>query len=91
MFLIYISLLQIAWVFLNCYLYSALIEANNLLVPAALPLASFGAAFGASAMGYVLEHIGPIGSLSFSVGAMFVTALLTIPFLRRVSSNEEKK
>lgn len=90
LFLTYISLLQIAWVFLNCYLYSALIAANNLLVPAALPLASFGAAFGASAMGYVLQHGGPIGSLSFSVGAMLVTALLTIPFLRRVSSTEKK-
>ena len=47
-------------------------------------------AFGASAMGYVLEHGGPIGSLGFSVGAMFVTALLTIPFLRRVSSNHKQ-
>lgn len=37
LFLFYVSLLQIGWIFLNCYLYSALIEANNLLVPAATP------------------------------------------------------
>jgi hypothetical protein len=55
MFLLYISLQQVARILLNCYLYSALIEANNLLVPAARPIASFGSAFGACAMGYVLE------------------------------------
>jgi hypothetical protein len=83
MFLLYISLLQIAWIFLNCYLYSALIDANNLLVPAATPVSSFGSAFGASAMGFVLEHGGLMGSLSLTSGALALTALLTIPFLRR--------
>jgi hypothetical protein len=81
MFLLYISLLQIGWIFLNCYLYSALIEVNNLLVPAAIPLATFGSALGASAMGYVLEHEGLIGSLALAVGATILTALLTIPFI----------
>jgi predicted MFS family arabinose efflux permease len=83
MFLGYISLLQIAWIFLNCYLYSALIEANNLLVPAATPLSSFGSAFGASAMGYVLQHGGLMGSMWLAVGALGLTALLTMPFLTR--------
>jgi predicted MFS family arabinose efflux permease len=81
MFLLYIALLQIGWIFLNCYLYSALIELNNLLVPAAMPLATFGAALGASAMGYVLEHDGLMGSLALAVGATILTALLTIPFI----------
>ena len=81
MFLLYIALLQIGWIFLNCYLYSALIEVNNLLVPAAMPLATFGSALGASAMGYVLEHDGLIGSLALAVGATTLTALLTIPFI----------
>ena len=81
MFLLYIALLQIGWIFLNCYLYSALIEVNNLLVPAATPLATFGSALGASAMGYVLEHDGLIGSLALAVGATILTALLTIPFI----------
>jgi predicted MFS family arabinose efflux permease len=83
MFLGYISLLQIAWIFLNCYLYSALIEANNLLVPAATPLSSFGSAFGASAMGYVLQHGGLIGSMWLAVGALGLMALSTMPFLGR--------
>ena len=83
MFLGCISLLQIAWVFLNCYLYSALIDANNLLVLAATPLSSFGSAFGASAMGYVLQHGGLIGSMWLAVGALGLTALLTMPFLAR--------
>jgi MFS transporter, DHA1 family, inner membrane transport protein len=83
LFVASIGLLQIAWIFLNCYLYSALIEANNLLVPAATPLASFGSAFGASAMGYVLEHDGLRGALCLSIGALGLTAFLTIPFLGR--------
>jgi predicted MFS family arabinose efflux permease len=83
MFLGYISLLQIAWIFLNCYLYSALINANNLLVPAATPLSSFGSAFGASAMGYVLQHGGLMGSLWLALGALGLTALLTMPLLTR--------
>jgi predicted MFS family arabinose efflux permease len=81
MFLLYIAVLQVAWIFLNCYLYSALIEVNNLLVPAAMPLATFGSALGASAMGYVLEHDGLTGSLVLAVGATVLTAFLTIPFL----------
>jgi MFS transporter, DHA1 family, inner membrane transport protein len=83
LFLLYISLLQAGWIFLNCYLYSALIDANKLLVAAATPVSSFGSAFGASAMGYVLEHGGLQGALSLSVAALGLTALLTIPFLRR--------
>jgi predicted MFS family arabinose efflux permease len=81
MFLLYIAVLQIAWIFLNCYLYSALIEVNNLLVPAAMPLATFGSALGAGAMGYVLEHGGLMGSLALGVGATVLTAFLTIPFI----------
>jgi predicted MFS family arabinose efflux permease len=75
--------LQIAWIFLNCHLYSALIQANNLLVPAATPVSAFGSALGASAMGYVLERGGLIGALSLSVAALGLTALLTLPFLGR--------
>lgn len=81
-FLAYISLLQIAWVFLNCYLYTAVIEVNNLLVPAATPVSTLGAVLGASLMGYVLEHGGLTGSLSVCLSAMLLTALLTLPFLR---------
>ena len=82
LFLVYISLLQIGWIFLNCYLYSALIDANNLLVPAATPLATFGSVVGASAMGYVLDYGGLTGALILTVGSMLLTALLTLPFLR---------
>jgi predicted MFS family arabinose efflux permease len=82
LFLLYISLLQIGWIFLNCYLYSALIDANNLLVPAATPFSALGSVAGASAMGYVLDHSGIIGSLTLTVGSMLLTALLTMPFLR---------
>jgi predicted MFS family arabinose efflux permease len=82
LFLFYISLLQIGWIFLNCYLYSALIDANNLLVPAATPFSALGSVVGASAMGYVLDHSGMIGSLTLTVGSMLLTALLTMPFLR---------
>ena len=81
-FLFYISLLQIGWIFLNCYIYSALIEANNLLVPAASPSSALGSVLGASAMGYVLDHGGMTGSLTLTVGSMVLTALLTVPFLR---------
>jgi predicted MFS family arabinose efflux permease len=83
LFLFYISLLQIGWIFLNCYLYTALIDANNLLVPAATPFSALGSVVGASAMGYVLDHGGIIGSLGLTVGAMLLTALLTMPFLRK--------
>jgi predicted MFS family arabinose efflux permease len=83
LFLVYISLLQIGWIFLNCYLYSALIDANNLLVPAATPVSTLGAVVGASAMGYVLDHGGATGSLILTVGSMLLTALLTLPFLPR--------
>ena len=82
LFLFYISLLQIGWIFLNCYLYSALIDANNLLVPAATPSSALGSVVGASAMGYVLDHGGMVGSLILTVGSMVLTAILTMPFLR---------
>ncbi len=82
LFLFYISLLQIGWIFLNCYLYSALIDANNLLVPAATPSSALGSVVGASAMGYVLDHSGMIGLLVLTVGSMLLTAILTMPFLR---------
>ncbi len=82
LFLFYTSVLQIGWIFLNCYLYSALIDANNLLVPAATPSSTLGSVIGASAMGYVLDHGGMIGSLILTVGSMLLTATLTMPFLR---------
>jgi predicted MFS family arabinose efflux permease len=82
LFVFYISLLQIGWIFLNCYLYSALIDANNLLVPAATPSSAFGSVVGASAMGYVRDHGGIMGALALTVGSMLLTALLTLPFLR---------
>jgi predicted MFS family arabinose efflux permease len=82
LFLFYISLLQIGWIFLNCYLYSALIDANNLLVPAATPSSALGSVVGASAMGYVLDHGGMTGSLVLTGGSMLLTAALTMPFLR---------
>jgi predicted MFS family arabinose efflux permease len=82
LFLFYISLLQIGWIFLNCYLYTALIDANNLLVPAATPFSALGSVVGASVMGYVLDHGGMFGSLVLTVGSMLLTAGLTMPFLR---------
>ena len=82
LFVFYISLLQIGWIFLNCYLYSALIDANNLLVPAATPVSALGSVVGASAMGYVLDHGGMIGALALTMASMLITALLTVPFLR---------
>jgi hypothetical protein len=82
LFVFYISLLQIGWIFLNCYLYSALIDANNLLVPAATPVSALGSVVGASAMGYVLDHGGMIGALALTTGSMLLTTLLTLPFLR---------
>jgi predicted MFS family arabinose efflux permease len=88
LFLFYISLLQIGWIFLNCYIYSALIDANNLLVPAASPSSALGSVVGASAMGYVLDHGGMTGSLVLTVGCMILTVLLTIPFLRSHASEK---
>jgi predicted MFS family arabinose efflux permease len=82
LFVFYISLLQIGWIFLNCYLYSALIDANNLLVPAATPFSAVGSVVGASAMGYVLDHGGMMSALALTTGSMMLTALLTLPFLR---------
>ena len=81
-FVFYISLLQIGWIFLNCYLYSALIDANNLLVPAATPFSALGSVVGASAMGYVLDHGGMMSALVLTMGSLILTALLTLPFLR---------
>jgi predicted MFS family arabinose efflux permease len=88
LFLIYISLLQIGWIFLNCYLYTALIQANNLLVPAATPFSAVGSVAGAGVMGYVIEHFGMDGTLALSVGSMLLTALLTMPFLPRRAGGE---
>jgi predicted MFS family arabinose efflux permease len=82
LFVFYISLLQIGWIFLNCYLYSALIDANNLLVPAATPASTVGSVIGASAMGYVFDHGGMMSALALSMGSMMLTAILTLPFLR---------
>jgi predicted MFS family arabinose efflux permease len=82
LFVFYISLLQMGWIFLNCYLYSALIDANNLLVPAATPFSALGSVIGASAMGYVLDHGGITSALALTLGSMLLTALLTLPFLR---------
>ena len=82
LFVFYIALLQIGWIFLNCYLYSALIDANNLLVPAATPVSTFGSVVGASSMGYVLDHGGMTSALALTMGSMLLTALLTLPFLR---------
>jgi predicted MFS family arabinose efflux permease len=82
LFVCYISLLQIGWIFLNCYLYSALIDANNLLVPAATPVSTFGSVVGASSMGYALDHGGMTSALALTMGSMLLTALLTLPFLR---------
>ncbi len=81
-FVLYISFLQIGWIFLNCYLYSALIEADNLLVPAATPFSALGSVVGAGAMGYALDHGGMMSALGLTLGSMLVTALLTLPFLR---------
>ena len=82
LFLLYISLLQNGWIFLNCYLYTALIKENNLLVPAATPVSTLGSVIGASAMGYMLDRGGVIGSLTLTVGCMVLTAILCMPFLR---------
>jgi predicted MFS family arabinose efflux permease len=88
LFLLNISLLQIAWIALGCYLYSALIHYNNLLVPAATSLSSFGSAFGAGAVGFVLEHGGVTATLILTTGALALTAILTIPMLVRARQGE---
>ena len=89
LFLLNISLLQIAWIALGCYLYSALIRYNNLLVPAATSLSSFGSAFGAGAVGLVLEHGGLTATLMLTTGALALTAMLTIPVLIRARQSEK--
>lgn len=89
LFLLNISLLQIAWIALGCYLYSALIHYNNLLVPAATSLSSFGSAFGAGAVGLVLEHGGVTATLILTTGALALTAMLTIPVLIRARQLEK--
>ncbi len=81
-FLLSISILQIAWIFLNCTLYAALIEANNLLVPAATTFSCLGAAFGATAMGFVFERGGLAGSLVLAMVALGITAAITVPFMQ---------
>jgi predicted MFS family arabinose efflux permease len=88
-FLLNISLLQIAWIALGCYLYSALIRYNNLLVPAATSLSSFGSAFGAGAVGFALEHGGVTATLILTTGALALTAMLTIPMLIRARQAEQ--
>jgi predicted MFS family arabinose efflux permease len=88
-FLLNISLLQIAWIALGCYLYSALIHYNNLLVPAATSLSSFGSAFGAGAVGFVLERGGVTATLILTTGALALTAMLTIPVLIRARRLEK--
>jgi predicted MFS family arabinose efflux permease len=88
-FLLNISLLQIAWIALGCYLYSALIHYNNLLVPAATSLSSFGSAFGASAVGFVLEHGGVTAILILTTVALALAAMLTIPMLIRAREAEK--
>ncbi len=88
-FLFSISLLQIAWISLGCHLYSALIHFNNLLVPAATLLSSFGSAFGASAVGLVLEHGGLAGILILTTGALSLTALLTLPFVSQARGSHD--
>lgn len=89
LFLLNISLLQIAWIALGCYLYSALIHYNNLLVPAATSLSSFGSAFGAGAVGFALEHGGVTATLILTTGALALTAMLTIPVLTRARKIEK--
>jgi predicted MFS family arabinose efflux permease len=89
MFLLNISLLQIGWIALGCYLYSALIHYNNLLVPAATSLSSFGSAFGAGAVGFVLTHGGVTATLILTTGALALTAMLTIPVLIRARQVEK--
>ena len=89
LFLLNISLLQIAWIALGCYLYSALIHYNNLLVPAATSLSSFGSAFGAGTVGFVLAHGGVTATLILTTGALALTAMLTIPVLIRARQVEK--
>ena len=89
LFLFNISLLQIAWIALVCYLYSALIHYNNLLVPAATSLSSFGSAFGTGAVGFVLEHGGVKATLILTTGALALTAMLTIPALIQARQAEK--
>ena len=88
-FLLNISLLQIAWIALGCYLYAALIRYNNLLVPAATSLSSFGSAFGAGAVGFALEHGGVTATLILTTAALALTAILTIPMLIRARQVEK--
>jgi predicted MFS family arabinose efflux permease len=88
-FLLNISLLQIAWIALGCYLYAALIRYNNLLVPAATSLSSFGSALGAGAVGFALEHGGVTATLTLTTAALALTAILTIPMLIRARQVEK--
>jgi hypothetical protein len=81
-FLLGISVLQVAWIFLNCTLYAALIEANNLLVPAASTLSCLGASGGATAMGLVFERRGLAGSLTLAMVSLVIMATITLPFMQ---------
>jgi hypothetical protein len=62
--------------------HAALIEANNLLVPAASTLACVGAAFGATAMGTAFERGGLRGSLILAMVSLTIMAGVTLPFMR---------
>jgi hypothetical protein len=58
-------------------------------VPAATSLSSFGSAFGASTVGFVLEHGGVTATLTLTTGALALTAMLTIPMLIRARQVEK--
>jgi ABC-type Mn2+/Zn2+ transport system permease subunit len=52
-------------------------------------LSSFGSAFGAGAVGLVLEHGGVTATLMLTTGALALTAMLTIPVLIRARQSEK--
>ncbi|MBS0578092.1 MAG: MFS transporter [Proteobacteria bacterium] len=88
-FLVNIAVMQIAWIFLNCMLYAALIQTNNLLVAAASTVACLGASVGTPVVGFVFEHTGLGGALSLSMCALAATAALTVPILGRANALPE--
>ncbi|HVO47558.1 MAG TPA: MFS transporter [Steroidobacteraceae bacterium] len=81
-FLVSISLLQIAWIFLNCMLYAALIQANNLLVAAASTVSCLGASLGTTALGFMFERGGLAGALQLAILSVVCTGILALPFIR---------
>ena len=90
-FLLSISVLQVAWIFLNCTLYAALIEANNLLVPAASTLSCLGASGGATAMGLVFERGGLAGSLTLAMVSLAIMAAITLPFMQSSLNHPDQR